>query len=192
MGFSRQEHWSGLPCPPLEDLPNPGIELACPVAPALQVHSWFFCAEPPGKPIYMYIKYILIGSNSESPKGAEKLSYRHGGSCLVEMSHDLFHEAAAVKGVGKDGCGRQGDKLLNLTGSLARIVLRPKPHTKSSFSDSSQNLLSLLRSLAIISRPVPPRPSSIASASSKLGFSPKQQLPWVHRLFPASSAISFY
>ena len=26
MGFSRQEHWSGLPCPPPADLPNPGIE----------------------------------------------------------------------------------------------------------------------------------------------------------------------
>ena len=26
MEFSRQEHWSGLPCPPPGDLPNPGIE----------------------------------------------------------------------------------------------------------------------------------------------------------------------
>ena len=26
MGFSRQEYWSGLPCPPPVDLPNPGIE----------------------------------------------------------------------------------------------------------------------------------------------------------------------
>ena len=26
MGFSRQESWSGLPCPPPGDLPNPGIE----------------------------------------------------------------------------------------------------------------------------------------------------------------------
>ena len=25
MGFSRQEYWSGLPCPPSRDLPNPGI-----------------------------------------------------------------------------------------------------------------------------------------------------------------------
>ena len=25
-GFSRQEYWSGLPCPPPEDLPHPGIE----------------------------------------------------------------------------------------------------------------------------------------------------------------------
>ena len=26
MGFSRQEYWSGLPCPPWGDLPDPGIE----------------------------------------------------------------------------------------------------------------------------------------------------------------------
>ena len=31
-GFSRQEYWSGLPCPPPGDLPNPGIE---PRSPAL-------------------------------------------------------------------------------------------------------------------------------------------------------------
>ena len=28
MGFSRQEYWSGLPCPPPEDLPHPGVEPA--------------------------------------------------------------------------------------------------------------------------------------------------------------------
>ena len=28
MGFPRQEHWSGLPCPPPGDCPDPGIELA--------------------------------------------------------------------------------------------------------------------------------------------------------------------
>ena len=26
MGFSRQEYWNGLPCPPSGDLPNPRIE----------------------------------------------------------------------------------------------------------------------------------------------------------------------
>ena len=36
MGLSRQEYWSGLPCPPSGDLPNPGIEL---VAPALWAYS---------------------------------------------------------------------------------------------------------------------------------------------------------
>ena len=35
MGFSRQEYWSGLLCPPPGPLPDPGIGLASPVAPAL-------------------------------------------------------------------------------------------------------------------------------------------------------------
>ena len=44
MGFSRQEYWSGLPCPPPGDLPNPGIE---PRSPTLQADS--LLSEPPGK-----------------------------------------------------------------------------------------------------------------------------------------------
>ena len=36
MGFSRQEYWSGLPCPPPRDLPHPGIK---PRSPALRADS---------------------------------------------------------------------------------------------------------------------------------------------------------
>ena len=36
MEFLRQEDWSGLPCPPLENLPNPGIK---PRSPTLQADS---------------------------------------------------------------------------------------------------------------------------------------------------------
>ena len=36
MGFSRQEYWSGLPCPSPVDLPKPGIE---PGSPALQADA---------------------------------------------------------------------------------------------------------------------------------------------------------
>ena len=35
MGFSRQRHWSGLPCPPPGDLPHPGIKLMSLMSPAL-------------------------------------------------------------------------------------------------------------------------------------------------------------
>ena len=45
MGFPRQEHWSGLPCPPPSDLPNPGIK---PRYSNLQVDS--LPSEPPGNP----------------------------------------------------------------------------------------------------------------------------------------------
>ena len=39
MGFSRQENWSGLLCPPPRDLPKPGIKPMSPAAPALQEES---------------------------------------------------------------------------------------------------------------------------------------------------------
>ena len=34
-GFSRQEYWSALPCPPPEDLPDPGIKPVSLASPAL-------------------------------------------------------------------------------------------------------------------------------------------------------------
>ena len=43
-GFSRQEYWSGLPCPPPGDLPNPGTELRSPSLLADSLPS-----ESPGK-----------------------------------------------------------------------------------------------------------------------------------------------
>ena len=35
MGFSRQESWSGLPCPPPQDLPDTGIKPTSLMSPAL-------------------------------------------------------------------------------------------------------------------------------------------------------------
>ena len=49
MGFSRQEYWSGLPCPPPGDLPHPGIKPESLTSPA----NWqegFLPLAPPGKP----------------------------------------------------------------------------------------------------------------------------------------------
>ena len=43
MGFSRHKYWSGVPCPPPGDLPDPGIEFQ---SPALRADS--FPAEPAG------------------------------------------------------------------------------------------------------------------------------------------------
>ena len=47
LGFPMQEYWSGLPFPSPGDLPNPGIEPASPVCPALV--GRFFTAAPSGK-----------------------------------------------------------------------------------------------------------------------------------------------
>ena len=57
MGFSRQEYWSGLPCPPPGDLPNPGTEPTSPVSPALQADS--LPIETSGKPCILTISVLI-------------------------------------------------------------------------------------------------------------------------------------
>ena len=69
--FSRQEYWSGLPCPPQGDLPNPGIE---PRSPALQADS--LLSEPPEKP-----KNTGVGS----------LSLLQGNFPTQELKPGLLH-----------------------------------------------------------------------------------------------------
>ena len=57
MGFSRQEYWSGLPCLPPGDLPNPGIT---PRSPALQLDS--LPTEPQGSPkkqAFKILKHVV-------------------------------------------------------------------------------------------------------------------------------------
>ena len=49
VGFSRQEYWSGLPFPTPGDLPDPGIESASLVSPALA--GGFFTTELPSREI---------------------------------------------------------------------------------------------------------------------------------------------
>ena len=70
-GFARQEYWSGLPCPPPGDLPNPGIESR---SHALQVDS--LLTEPPAKP-----KNTAVGS----------LSLLQGIFLTQESSQCLLH-----------------------------------------------------------------------------------------------------
>ena len=48
MGFSRQEYWNGLSCPPPGDLPDPGMEPPSPASPSLA--GGFFTTEPLAKP----------------------------------------------------------------------------------------------------------------------------------------------
>ena len=55
MGFSRQEYWSGLPCPSRGDLPDPGME---PVSSALP--GGFFTAKPPGKPLLDHMVVLSL------------------------------------------------------------------------------------------------------------------------------------
>ena len=49
MGFSKQEYWSGLPCPPPGDLLDPGIKPMSLMSPSMQAGS--LPLEPPRKPL---------------------------------------------------------------------------------------------------------------------------------------------
>ena len=71
MGVLQAGYWSGLPCPPLGDLPNPGIE---PKSPALQADS--LPSEPARKP-----KNTGVGS----------LFLLQGIFLTQELNQDLLH-----------------------------------------------------------------------------------------------------
>ena len=71
MGFSRQEYWSGLPCPPPGNISNPGIEPTTPASPALAGGFFFFfflpiphlgCPVQDGKsPVFQICLVLLRG-----------------------------------------------------------------------------------------------------------------------------------
>ena len=48
LAFSRQEYWSGLPCPPPGGLPNPGIKPASLAFPALAGGLFTTSTKSPG------------------------------------------------------------------------------------------------------------------------------------------------
>ena len=58
MGFSRQEHWSGLPYPPSVDLLNPGIERKVLTSPALA--GEIFTASTTLEDLVLIMNYISI------------------------------------------------------------------------------------------------------------------------------------
>ena len=56
MGFSRQEYWSGLPCPPPGDCPDPGIE---PMFLGLLHYSWILYCWATGESRHGYIDLCM-------------------------------------------------------------------------------------------------------------------------------------
>ena len=59
MGFSKQEYWSGLPCPPPGDLPNPGIKPRSPELQADSLPSEQKCGLPQFCSFVVLAKYIF-------------------------------------------------------------------------------------------------------------------------------------
>ena len=75
MGFSKQEYWSGLPCPPPRDLPDSGTEPTSPVSLAL-ASRFYTTSTTPGKVEVMESKMFSITSPSSSYKVNPKLEIK--------------------------------------------------------------------------------------------------------------------
>ena len=71
MGFSRQEYWGGLPFPSPGELPNPGIESASPVRPALA--GRLFTTEPRGRP-HKESLFPKLQTNRPSKEDAQNIN----------------------------------------------------------------------------------------------------------------------
>ena len=67
MEFSRQEYYSGLPFPPLEDLPDPGIKPRSLTSPALA--GEFFTISATWEALWSFLsceKYFLMNNRSQN------------------------------------------------------------------------------------------------------------------------------
>ena len=85
MGFSRQEYWSGLPCPPSGHLPDPGIEPVSLKSPALA--GGFFTTSASWKDLIIYTYIHTYMDFSVSSAGKESVcSAGDPGSILVLRS----------------------------------------------------------------------------------------------------------
>ena len=126
--FSRKKYWSGLPCPPPGDLPNPGIK---PRSPALQADS--LQSEPPGKTP----KPPLNREQSVVPSSATRGSHRQNllemdavmgtepqdrglalqsSLCAVEGIAVLFHRPSQGSGCSAQGQAPPGEDVAPLSG----------------------------------------------------------------------------
>ena len=102
VGFSRQEYWSGLPGPPPEDPPNPGIDLVFHYVSCIA--GGFFTTRATWEaptPIY---KEEDKGIAWVEPRRAPNLSHPYGG----ERNQDQRGaELVEVQGFGSKFMGRQ-------------------------------------------------------------------------------------
>ena len=77
MGFSWQEYWSGLPCPPPGDLPKPGMKPTSLKTPSLAGRS----LAPPGKPnpqcLSMFLRRGIYSPTLRKHSGARRFLTGH-------------------------------------------------------------------------------------------------------------------
>ena len=87
MGISRQEYWSGLPCPPPGDLPNLGIKPVTLMSSALA--GGFFTASTTCDPLFVH------SQATHSPPGE---AGNPGVLPLAHLDATFLHDGPAVLG----------------------------------------------------------------------------------------------
>ena len=109
VGFSRQEYWNGLPCPPPGDLPNPGVKSGSPTLLADSLPS-----EPPGKP---------------KNTGVSNLTLLQGVFLTHKSNWDLLHCRWILYQLSYQGRPRAIMLLLLLLSHFSRVRLCATPWT---------------------------------------------------------------
>ena len=140
MEFSRQEYWSGLPCPPPGDLPDPGIES---LSPALHTDSLLLSHQ--GSPCDWVHLLIRLAEHS--------LDLGQAGGCLIYLRIDKGHmclESSEWEGVEKEmrlwGKGRPNQAgFYSLVRTLAQWAGNPWKGVSRSMLCSHLRVTKLLR-----------------------------------------------
>ena len=94
MGFSRQEYWSGLPCPLPGDLPNPGIKPMSLASPSLQVVDSLPTA-PPGTACAECTARASVALAEASPALCSEIVHPPRASPLPFLKHEWWLLVAA-------------------------------------------------------------------------------------------------
>ena len=101
MGFSREEYWSGLPYPPPRDLPNPRVELASSMSPALA--GRFSATNATWEALYEeYIRQNAVLDDSQTEikiagRNINNLRYIYDTTLMLEREEELKSFLMRVK-----------------------------------------------------------------------------------------------
>jgi len=122
MEFSRQEYWSGLPFPPLGDLPNPGIKPTSLASPASA--GGFFTTVPPGKPQDWLYETLLKAKHCykdgrQEVKGWQRIKWLDGIIDSMDKSLSKLRQIAKDRKVWCAG-------VHGVTKSWARLTTEPQ------------------------------------------------------------------
>ena len=109
MGLFKKKYWSGLPCPPPRDLPNPGTELESLRSPSLA--GGFFITSPTWEAQFSGAKAELTQQKSRShgatfvaaAKAPQKSGNRASSFCLSSSLLLVLHMSRAQQGTGWPG-----------------------------------------------------------------------------------------